>query len=257
MNELQITELTQNSITNWDFAAIKLQLESGLKKYDIVYTDEKEAKADKSELNKIKNAIEDRRKEYKKECLKPYNIVEAQVKELVTMIDKRTEHIDEAVKEYKAKKEKEKLKEVKAFYDKQSADLGEYAEPLFGVFLKNSKWLQVSHSMKQCREEIVLAVSKAKRETDRIKASGSPFVSALLDSYAKGMSMEDILKQNDELITATKLANINLSSPPVVPQKEVTADKENGTILMVYASKRQLESLIDFMNAIGIEYELS
>lgn len=257
MNELQITELTQNSITNWDFTAIKLQLESGLKKYDIVYTDEKEAKADKSELNKIKNAIEDRRKEYKKECLKPYNIVETQVKELVDIIDKRAKHIDEAVKEYKAKKEKEKLKEVKAFYDKQSVDLGEYAEPLFEVFLKNSKWLQGSHSMKQCREEIVLAVSKAKREMGEIKASGSPFVSALLDNYAEGMSTEELQKKSEEYMTVTKRANINLEPTPVIPPKEVTVDKENGTILMVYASKRQLESLIDFMNAIGIEYELS
>ncbi len=253
MNELQISELTKRSITSWDFAAMKSQLKNILKKYNIVYTDEKEAKSDKAELNKIKKAIEDRRKEYRKECLAPYEKLKPQVDELVDMIDGSLTYIDGVVKVYKAQKEEEKLAEVKAYYDKQSAVLGEYAEPLFNVFLKDSKWLQVTHSINECKKEILFAVEKSKREINEIKAQGSPFVSTLLDDYANGKSLEDIQKHNEELLTITKRANINFET--AATQKEAVADKENGTALKVYASKAQLESLIDFMNAIGVEYE--
>ena len=41
-----------------------------------------------ADLRKMKGTIEDRRKDIKKRCLEPYNVLEQKCKELTTMIDK-------------------------------------------------------------------------------------------------------------------------------------------------------------------------
>ena len=45
------------------------------------------ARKDKAALNKLRKMVEDKRKEIKRVIMEPYTIVEAQAKELVTLID--------------------------------------------------------------------------------------------------------------------------------------------------------------------------
>ena len=258
MNELQLMEYTGTDITNWDFDKIREWVEEGLKKYNIVYTEEKEAKNDKSELNKVKKALEDRRKGFKKECLEPYERIEPQIKELVAIIDEKMNYIGEAVNEYKAKNTEEKRKEVKEYYDRKAGELGEYADRLFEVFLKESKWLNVSYSAAKYREYILLAIAKAKNEMNEIGSCGSPFVATLLDEYASGKSINDVMKKNEELTEAARKAEIELSAPNKVHEfgNDDKKEEESVTQLTVYASKAQLDSLFDFMKATGIKYEV-
>ena len=73
-----------------NFQELKSTLETQLEVYkNIVYSADgvKAAKKDKAALNKLKKAIDDRRKEIKKAYMEPYLTVEAQAKELVALID--------------------------------------------------------------------------------------------------------------------------------------------------------------------------
>ena len=71
-------------------------------------------------MNKAKKVIEDCRKAYKAQCLAPYEALEPQVKELVSMIEEQRLLIDETVKEYENRQKQEKEVAVKTYYDKKT-----------------------------------------------------------------------------------------------------------------------------------------
>lgn len=99
----------------WNNEELKAKIAEKVKDYEgLVYVGEaqiKEAKADRANLNKLRNAIEDERKRIKKLCLEPYNRFEAQVKEVVALLDRPIamigEQIDAAEEAKKASKKAE------------------------------------------------------------------------------------------------------------------------------------------------------
>lgn len=99
----------------WNNEELKAKIAEKVKDYEgLVYVGEaqiKEAKADRANLNKLRNAIEDERKRIKKLCLEPYTRFEAQVKEVVALLDRPIamigEQIDAAEEAKKAAKKAE------------------------------------------------------------------------------------------------------------------------------------------------------
>ena len=90
MNELQVVVKQQVGKINWNFEELKTALAAEMEKYTgIVYDDDSiaDAKNTVAYLRKLKDSVEERRKEVKKECLKPYDDMEKQVKELTQLID--------------------------------------------------------------------------------------------------------------------------------------------------------------------------
>ena len=79
MNELQVVVKQQVGKINWNFEELKTALATEMKKYTgIVFDDDSIADAKKTVayLRKLKDSVEERRKEVKKECLKPYDDME-------------------------------------------------------------------------------------------------------------------------------------------------------------------------------------
>lgn len=265
MNDLQIVALGKSDITTWDFERIKKNLESALSVYqNTVYTDEtiKSAKEDKATLAKAKKLVEDRRKAYKEQCLAPYTAIEPQIKELVTMIEDQRLLIDGVVKDYTDRQKQEKEKEVRAYYDRKAAPLGDLSSKLFQKLL-DPKWLNASTKRAKYQEEVQLAINNAAHDILSIRSMDSPFVDTLLETYVRTLSMEEVQKQAEELQKAHEkagfsdqpAATLHTTEPvPVVSAPE--ANKENGTLLRVYASQNQLGQIMDFMKAIGVQFDV-
>lgn len=103
----------------WNNEELKAKIAEKVKDYEgLVYVGEaqiKEAKADRANLNKLRNAIEDERKRIKKLCLEPYNRFETQVKEVVALLDWPIAMIGEqidAAEEAKKAAKKAKIEEL-------------------------------------------------------------------------------------------------------------------------------------------------
>ena len=131
MNDLQVINLDNTDISAWDFPALKAELQAYLSEYaGLVYTDEtiKDAKKDRTTLNKAKKVVEDARKAYKARCLEPYEAIEPQIKELIGLIEERRQQIDETVKEYEGRQKEAKEKEVREYFDRVSGSLGQDAD---------------------------------------------------------------------------------------------------------------------------------
>ena len=264
MNELQLTRFDNTDITTWDFQALKAELQAYLSEYEgLVYTDEtiKQAKLDRTTLNKAKKVLEDARKAYKVRCMEPYNAIESQVKELTGLLDERKRQIDDTVKDYEARKKAEKEQKVREYYDRASYGLGQYREPLYEK-LFNPKWTNATMSVAQYREEIQTAVASAKRDLDSIRDMQSPFYETLKDVYVQTLSMDAVLRKNEELKEAADKAGLTEAAAayPAAPVTnepvEKAKDEEDAAVIKIYASEAKVNQICDFMKAIGVRYEI-
>lgn len=268
MNELLVSNLEQIDITKWDFEQLKEELESVLSEYrTLVYTDDtiKAAKNDRAQLGKAKKAVEDQRKAYKERCLAPYSAIEPRVKELVGMIEEQRQAIDDVVKDYTERQRAEKEKFVRSCYDKKSSTLGDLADSLYGKLLESeshSNWLNASVAKKKVEEEVQEAINSAAEDIAGIKAMKSPFEKTLIETYVSTLSVDAARSKHEELMEATAKAGMSQQADSILTRQSAeeeegaAARSEDGVVLKVYGSQRQLNQVFDFMKAIGVKYEI-
>lgn len=149
---------------DFNFDEMKAELSTNLEKYkNLVITEDKtkEAKADRAKLNKLKEAIENKRKEVKKLCLQPYADFETKVKELVALIDEPILQIDTAVKGYEQRKKDEKKNLLKAYFENCPNDPEVKAFVDFNDFMKNrEQLLNASYNLNNAYAEIEAWLSR-------------------------------------------------------------------------------------------------
>lgn len=136
----------------WNHEEIKKEVAEKVQYYkNLVYTDDQipDAKNDRATLNKFVQALEDKRKEIKKQCLAPYDEFERQMKEIIEVVNEPIRMIDSQVKEYEQKKRDDKLNKIKEIF----AEIGFQSFVKFEDIFRN-KWLNASVSMKKIREEM-------------------------------------------------------------------------------------------------------
>ena len=200
--ELKIYSPTEEQfITSIEFnhEEIKQELALRLEKYrGLVYTEEtiKEAKADRATLNKFKDAIETRRKEIKKACLKPYEDFEAKIKEIVAMIDEPIKAIDEQIKAYEQAKKDVKLAAIKQFFLDNVADL-EGLVPFEKIM--NTKWLNVAYKETDIQKEITDFLERVRNDLDVLNALDTPYLMQLKDFYLKTLDLTATLQEKKRL----------------------------------------------------------
>lgn len=265
MNELQIVKLDNTDITMWDFPALKAELQASLSNFDgLVYTDNsiKDAKKDRTTLNKAKKVIEDARKAYKARCLEPYEAIEPQIKELTSLIEQQRLQIDATVKELECRQKEAKKKEVREYYDRVSGGFGETAERIWEKIF-NPKWVNTTTGVAKYREEIQNAIADVTRSMEGIKGLASPFEHTLMELYLNTLSMDAVLQKNEELKEAAQKAGIMGTTAGVAesfsdakPEEKQYTNEEEGVLLRVHASQARLNQILDFMKAIGVTYEI-
>lgn len=164
--ELKIYNPTEDGFIKaieWNHEEIKNEVAQKVKMYtNIVYTEDqiKEAKADRAKLNKFVKALEDKRKEIKKQCLAPYDDFEKKMKEIIAVVHEPIALIDKQVKGYeddKKVKKHEKIKEYWILHAKKIPDI-----TLDMIY--EQKWLNASVSMKSIQEEIDTRLEQIKND---------------------------------------------------------------------------------------------
>ncbi|MBP1547173.1 MAG: DUF1351 domain-containing protein [Oscillospiraceae bacterium] len=260
-NELYVIESTD--IGCWDFEMLRTQLIQALSEYDSrVYTDKASAKDDVSKLNKIIKVIEDKRKEYKKKCMEPYQEIEIKSKMLTSIIDEKKVMIAETVELFETERKNARQKDLREFYNQKSDILGSYADKLFDKIV-NPRWLNVTTSSKKYQEEILIAISNARSEIDQLNILKSPYIDTLIDDYINGASFKECVQKNEVLLEANKRAGItsDTNMPAAVPQAEIINAKDNignekDSVTIRIKNIRKLDMITDFLKAIGADFEI-
>lgn len=155
--EIQIYNPTQAQPlpeVRWNYEEVKGWVQAGLDCYKgRVYTEDtvREAKVDRAALNKLANALDDKRKELKSAYLAPYATFEAQVKELAELVKKQSDSISEQIENFDKLRRQEKEAECRNLYDQFIGDLA----PLVPYEkLQNPRWLNITYSLTQVMNDI-------------------------------------------------------------------------------------------------------
>lgn len=206
-----------------NYEELKAALSVELEKYKgLVVTENQitEAKSTRAKLNKVKAAIEDRRKELKKEYLKPYEVIEKQAKELVDMIDEVSSNIANQIKEFEEKEKEAKKIEianlwVKLGYNKITVDK-----------IWNEKWLNKTFTLSKIKEEMQAQIDDIEGDLNAIKelcGEDKQKCLTLQSKYLRTLDFQQVLSEyNAETEAAKKI---------IAEEKAVKAEQEPITVV--------------------------
>ena len=165
---------------------------------NVVYTEDnmKQAKADRAELNKLTKAIEERRKMVKKIINEPYEVFEAELKEILALIQEPVGIIDRQVKAFEDQQKEEKKKSIQKSYDEVIGDLAEVL-PFERVF--NIRYLNQTYKLATAQAEVKAKVEKVRTDLETIDSLESKYKLNAKDVYIKTLDLSKALAENKRL----------------------------------------------------------
>jgi len=198
-----LVEYTRGTIT-CDFSEIEEELRLQMTAYaDLEVTEDNipERKKDVATLRKIKTAVEDKRKEIKKEYSKPLAEFEAKVKQVTGIIDEQIVRINSGLDEFDKKRIQEKREHIKELYEKEA---GEYAEFLPLEIIRSSRWDNKTCTDNEIISEIQTAKLKVRADIEAIKALGSDIEEKLIITYKENGNSLAAIQQNNAYLEGKK-----------------------------------------------------
>lgn len=184
---------------DFNFDQLKEQLKASLEMYTgmVVTEDEiKEAKEDRARLNKLREALEIKRKEVKRECMAPYNDFEAKVKELVQLVDQPIGAIDGQLRAFEERRREEKRAAVLALYEEA---VGELRELLPFDRLWQDGWYNKGATTKKIKEAIDAALKKVSSDLEVLSTVESEFSEAVKIRYLERLDLNEALAERARL----------------------------------------------------------
>lgn len=254
MDDMLILTRQEPGIAALDnFDELKEYLQQNLERYtNIVYSEEnlKGAKSDKASLSKLKRALDERRKEIKKVYMAPYQQIEAQIKELIAMIDVPLSQIDAFVKQVEQDEKTRQRLTIRGFYDEVSAPLGEMADALFNspAFFE-SKWENKSTSVKVWQDAIREKVEKASSGIRTIQAAGGAHTAPLIARFMETLDIDDAIRYRQTLEAAAQMTAVHV---------EQTQDDDHVMgykVLKINGTRRQMAQLLEQLELMGMDFE--
>lgn len=199
--ELKINEITFPEVISFNFEELKAEITKKADLYkNMVYTDQtiKEAKADKAKLNKFINALEDKRKEVKRQCLQPYEDFERRIKELVAIVDEPVQLIDSHIKDFEDRKKAAKLEMIKEHWESIERPEWLKCNQIF-----DKRWLNATVSLNKVYEEIQERIAKIEADMDTIERLPE-FAFEALEVYKQTLDLSQAISEGQRLADIQK-----------------------------------------------------
>lgn len=250
----------------FNFDELKAELVTRLEKYqNLTFTEEtvKEAKETKAGLNKFKEAIETRRKEIKKLCLKPYEDFESKVKELTKLIDEPILAINLQLQAFEEKRINEKVAQIKKSYEGIFEGYTGII-PFEKVFIE--QWKNSTFKLNKIRVELQVMFDQITGELKTINEMNLPENMELQvkDVYLRSFNFAQAIQEKNRLEELQKKlqeqekfqiketpVEVSLTEPS---KKEISEIKIHERKFWVRGTKEQLINLGNYLKDNNIEY---
>lgn len=187
----------------FNFDELKTELAERLEHYNhMVVTEDtiQAGKEDRANLRKLRDAIETRRKEVKRQCEQPYKAFEARVRELTALIDAPIMAIDSQVKAFEEQQRQQKAAEIEAIYADLVPDTIKEIIPLRRVM--DPSWLNKGTSMKKITEAIEQIVKRTNVDMALIDGVDPKYLTTVRAKYIATLDVDVALKERDKLVAA-------------------------------------------------------
>lgn len=181
----------------FNFEEVKTWLTENLTSYKSMVVTEDEigaAKADKAKIAKLSKTISEQRIAIKKRYLEPYNVFEAQMKELSDMCDEAAKNIDVQVKAFEEKRKSEKRKTLRGYFSSVNTQAWLSFERI-----ENPRWMNVTYDMETAKADIQAAVTAIGENVTTITESGGEFENEMLLEYQKTLDLGAAMRRGSEL----------------------------------------------------------
>ena len=182
---------------DFNFEEVKAWLGENLAAYrNMIVTEDgiAAAKSDKTKIRKISSAISEQRIAVKKRYLEPYQVFEANMKELSGMCDEASKNIDDQLKKFEEQRKAQKRAELLDFYQALNA-------PAWLTFerIENPRWMNVTFSMDEAHKEITEKVSAINADIESISGFDAEFADDMLLEYRKTLNVSGAIQRGNEL----------------------------------------------------------
>lgn len=186
----------------FNFEELKQDLTDRLHHYNtLVVTEDaiQDAKNDRANLRKLRDAIDTHRKDVKKRYMQPYNVFEAKAKELTSLIDAPIAAIDGQVKAFEEQQRNQKRMEIESLYEELVPEAYRDIIPLDRIL--DQKWLNKSTTMKSVGEDIASLAKRTHVEVSYLEATVDPkHLTAVRAEYIRTLNFDKALDHKERLI---------------------------------------------------------
>lgn len=158
MNDLQIIVSQQPGVIATNFEDIKEKLLAQMviyKELEVTEENKAERKKDIATLRKMIKAVNDKRIEVKRECLKPYDAYEKLSSELVDIINEPIGIIDNQVTEFEEAQRIKKLDEIRKTFDLVVVDYPTLIDEIGISVIYDNRWENISSTLKSIKEDMI------------------------------------------------------------------------------------------------------
>lgn len=192
MNELQVKVNLQQGLINFNFEELKEGISNIAKAYiGATFCDEsiQNANGEIASLRKIKAAIDTRRKEVKKDCMRPYDEFESKVKEILEIIDKPINDIGLQIDDFEVRRVKEKKKKILTLYNQC---IGENEFLLFKN-IYNEKWENKTYKLSDIEKDMTDLLASVMQSVNTIQNMNSDSVPKALELFKADLSLANAI----------------------------------------------------------------
>ncbi|AYJ41572.1 MULTISPECIES: DUF1351 domain-containing protein [Lactiplantibacillus] len=234
-------------------------------------TDSKQARA---KLNKLKKALDDRRKEIKRNYNQPLREFETEVKKLEASIDMIIDPIDEGLGELEVQRREQRKADVMGLIAEMAPNYGVGADEI--EF--DPRWLNKSISNKQITQEVASSMTVVKQAKDKLATATTmitKYAQAVdvdpipwIDQLKQGQDVQYLLQAIDRQVESAKERERQreLKQQLAAEHQQETStgkivDTDTGEVvsltrtLKITATKDQMWGLSSYMKKNGIKFE--
>lgn len=262
------------SINNFD--QLKTAVEAYAAKYQnlaVSTSTEREAKASRAELRKLKAALDDKRKEIKKKYAEPYEAFANQIKDLEGTLDASINPIDSRLKELEEHQRQTRLEHVQALIDEMAPNY--HVNP--DEVEIDPTWLNKSTSKKKVTEGIADVMGYIKKQHDDLETGINAITkyaqaynidpAGWIDQLKQGQDVNYLIQAIDNQVRrnqeAQQIAEAQVAAEKVnqVQKGNQTIDKTTGevvshsVVLKITTTIPEMNLLKAYMDNKGIQYE--
>ena len=255
MKDLQLQCIENiGSLKIENFDVLKNILSDNLKRYEnVVYTEEmlKLAKTDKKDLSHLKKELESRRKTIKKDWMAPYLEYEAQIKELIEMIDKPLNEIKEFIDESSNAEKEQKRIQIENYIEKSSGILGNFAKQVIDspAFFKK-EWLNKSTSEKKWKEDVLCQINQCSKDIQSIQAMDENQRPIMMNQYLKTLCTDDLKGLKQELDEIS-----NFSKEYEYHEIDSEDKREGYKVVRLCGNVDKINQAMEFLSLLGLDIE--
>ena len=196
----------------------------------------KEAKEILANARKLTGALDDRRKEIKKQILAPYQILETQIKEINGIIDAADERLRSAVRDLEDAERDKKEEAIREIWELRVRmySFTKYIENAYEIWLE-PRFMNKSMSMKQVEAEMTAFMETTEKDVSAILMM--PNAEAVMTEYAGTLNLA-------EAIAAVERANA---------YKERFSDEDRATFIITGSKDIELAKRVLAENNINFK----